>query len=897
MGSSSALHLGLRWISPLLILSLTAAPPALAEIANQVEPLLTEHLVGDPPLDQYFPFVDPATGGARVFVSCGPTAVANLMRYWEHPRFGEGSRSVIDAEDRIWELDFAETELEYELATEGVGAGSPQTHIDATAMIFYAAAVAITDRWQSGSRTMLYSGLTNYLRFSPDAYIASRDDYSADDWETLIKSELSAGRPLIVEGWADYGDWGHDGHWFVCDGYNETGLYHIWWGSTLMDGARDQWLSDFYPYNQRVWIIAGLEPAPKSWIELGETQPDITLQAGQSFTIEWKSEGIDQVQIDYSTDLGTTWHTIAGCVEASVGQYVWSVPSAQSQGCLLRVLSENNSSILGISESPFGIFQDHVLQMESLEGWILQPGAAVPIEWDYNGYQTLSLDFSSDGGYTWQRLSADISPTQSRCNWMVPEIETDQAVLRLSESSGRTTQSTFFTIDATDYLMASKDASTETVALFHFDGDLVNHAPGGTLARGSGVIAYDDGIVKAGHALLCDNQSQTSCVVVERDANWTLSENWTVSSWIKVRSAGGETTAFPWVIFLSGEEFNQNPFQFTLNPVDKSIRAKILSNCGNSIYFGGECTYQEERWYHLSLIANGSDSTITFLIHRDDGALVGKDQKVVDPDDLDLSTSFSDLFFGGIEGGSNIQFDGWIDEFQIVQRVVDFESQPPERPSAAAPVITAHPEALVLPEGSDATLWVEASGTGPFVYQWYQDGSIISEATDSVLCITAETAISGRDFQVSVSNGDRTTVSSPITIRVFTDFDTWLAQFLNPQQLMDPLFADPDADPDGDRLVNLFEYVNGLDPLTVDQFRLEPLRSDGSSGILLFNQYALEGIAVEIEQSEDLVNWEPASISRSESPANGALATWEIEVDGLGNAARFLRISTHHEGD
>ncbi len=67
--------------------------------------------------------------------------------------------------------------------------------------------------------------LVKYLGY-PAATLLLRSSFSnIDEWEDLVYNELASGRPVLYNGDSDTA-----GHAFICDGYDETGLFHINWG-------------------------------------------------------------------------------------------------------------------------------------------------------------------------------------------------------------------------------------------------------------------------------------------------------------------------------------------------------------------------------------------------------------------------------------------------------------------------------------------------------------------------------------------------------------------------------------------------------------------------------------------------------------------------------------------
>lgn len=72
------------------------------------------------------------------------------------------------------------------------------------------------------------------------------------------------------------------------------------------------------------------------------------------------------------------------------------------------------------------------------------------------------------------------------------------------------------------------------------------------------------------------------------------------------------------------------------------------------------------KWYHVALVSNAEKRTISLIVHDKDWNSVFN-ESIAFPAGSDgtLCTAERQMFLGGVTGGSNIQFDGWIDEFRI----------------------------------------------------------------------------------------------------------------------------------------------------------------------------------------------------------------------------------------
>lgn len=73
-------------------------------------------------------------------------------------------------------------------------------------------------------------------------------------------------------------------------------------------------------------------------------------QAGKTPSVIWKSENVTQVNIEYSTDEGMTWASVAS-VPGIQQQYNWTIPNTPSTQCLVRVSADT------LSDSSDGVFE------------------------------------------------------------------------------------------------------------------------------------------------------------------------------------------------------------------------------------------------------------------------------------------------------------------------------------------------------------------------------------------------------------------------------------------------------------------------------------------------------------------------------------------------------------
>jgi len=107
-------------------------------------------------------------------------------------------------------------------------------------------------------------------------------------------------------------------------------------------------------------------------------------------------------------------------------------------------------------------------------------------------------------------------------------------------------------------------------------------------------------------------------------------------------------------------------------------------------------------------------------------------------------------------------------------------SPPPTRTPIAAPTIGTQPNNLSIVSGNTATFTVTAGGTAPLTYQWQENGTAITGATDASYTTPAEpVSDTGATFAVVVKNSAGSVTSANATLTVTATSPDDVATFKN----------------------------------------------------------------------------------------------------------------------
>lgn len=210
----------------------------------------TPKLLNTPKFNQSAPFNNYLTENfdKRYVVGCVGTAMATVMKYYNWPPSGRGN---VEFESYTWDwndggnnlityvhnVDFSKIRFDWDNILTDYSEGCTKTQEKAVAELCYAAASSVKTSfdWTSSAYAEdVVEGMRASFYYNPEAYFYYAENMSSEEWEELLRAEIDAGRPVIYSGISaedgfQYFD-GYNGHAFVVDGYDETGLFHINWG-------------------------------------------------------------------------------------------------------------------------------------------------------------------------------------------------------------------------------------------------------------------------------------------------------------------------------------------------------------------------------------------------------------------------------------------------------------------------------------------------------------------------------------------------------------------------------------------------------------------------------------------------------------------------------------------
>jgi hypothetical protein len=238
----------------------------------------------------YSLYIDPyyEASGDKV-AGCVPTAMAQIMKYWEFPARGRGfhmhnfvdapadidlAQLVISGQEDEVERILAQYARQYNVnygesvyKWKEMGGAYPTTEAEAenvSKLIFDCHSLCEPaklpkNRGTGCSLGSAASAMVRYFGYDSDMqYIECKGN------EDKMCQELDEGRPILMEGFPSRGALNDDGHAFVCDGYAEDGYFHFnfGWGG---DGDGFYLLSKVNPvtsdFSMNQYAFIGIQPS------------------------------------------------------------------------------------------------------------------------------------------------------------------------------------------------------------------------------------------------------------------------------------------------------------------------------------------------------------------------------------------------------------------------------------------------------------------------------------------------------------------------------------------------------------------------------------------------------------------------------------------------------------
>lgn len=196
-----------------------------------IQPMIQTHWGQDEPYNLRLP-----NRGCELtqhyYTGCVATAMAQVMYYYRCP---EGQTTTIP--DYL-DQSFTPTSFNWDVMQPSYWDSRGEGIDEVCKLMFYCCAsveAKLSFEETGASHIDMTEALRRYFGFAETTHSVQRTSFSAEEWDQLIYHELEEGRVVLYSGSSVSTD-AYSAHMFICDGYDENGLYHINWG---WDGGSD----------------------------------------------------------------------------------------------------------------------------------------------------------------------------------------------------------------------------------------------------------------------------------------------------------------------------------------------------------------------------------------------------------------------------------------------------------------------------------------------------------------------------------------------------------------------------------------------------------------------------------------------------------------------------------
>ena len=158
-------------------------------------------------------------------------------------------------------------------------------------------------------------------------------------------------------------------------------------------------------------------------------------QAGTTHNITWNGTAINSVKIEFTSNNGTDWTTIANNLAGS-GSYAWSLPNINSTQCKVRVSDATDGVPSDVSTSAFSVSPISTISVTSPKaGDVYSAGSPVNIQWTSTGIQNVKIEFTANNGLLSTDWFSLVDNTPSNGSFVTTfSIPSNQYRIRISEA-------------------------------------------------------------------------------------------------------------------------------------------------------------------------------------------------------------------------------------------------------------------------------------------------------------------------------------------------------------------------------------------------------------------------------------------------------------------------------
>lgn len=271
--------------------------------------------------DQIDPYnkMTPMLDGERTLTGCVATSMAIVMRYYKYPSqvVNPPTKNIyyVDGKEHVATIDYNGTYNWDNMPLSYWNVPYTEEQAKEVSRLMWHCGVNAETRYGLVESWAFFMDQLNAMRdvfgFSKSARRIERNDFTWDEWVTLLRNELDQKRLVFYDGQM-VGEEG--GHAFICDGYTSGDYFHINWGW-------GGYLNDFFlltalapvqeiNYSRDCGMTIGLEPSTGSEVGTAELRyfnlecEPFPLRVGEEFSVCLDMKNVGSAPTSDAIDFG-----------------------------------------------------------------------------------------------------------------------------------------------------------------------------------------------------------------------------------------------------------------------------------------------------------------------------------------------------------------------------------------------------------------------------------------------------------------------------------------------------------------------------------------------------------------------------------------------------------------
>lgn len=228
----------------------TLTPIMSTSTGKAVKPLIKTEWHQDRPYNNMVPTLE---DGTHCVTGCVNTAQAQIMNYYKYPKQGKGIVSYT-WNNHTLSADLGASHYDWDNMLDNYATQYTEQQANAVALLMRDCGYANETNYGWSSPTSVnYVALVENFGYDRGIREIRRNECSRNDFESFMRAELDAGRPLLFGGSSS-----SSSHVFVCDGYDSEVYFHYnyGWGGY----SEGYCLTSATGYDISQWIVTGVQP-------------------------------------------------------------------------------------------------------------------------------------------------------------------------------------------------------------------------------------------------------------------------------------------------------------------------------------------------------------------------------------------------------------------------------------------------------------------------------------------------------------------------------------------------------------------------------------------------------------------------------------------------------------